>query len=129
MTSPSSMPQVRVALPRGDLRAGLAERLIAAGFVPEGYAEGSRAYRFAVTGRPEVLVRVFSERDIPIQVALGQYDLGITRRAWVDELLTRYEHDSIVPLRSLDLGAERIVAVGVPGTDIARIAEIGRAHV
>lgn len=115
-------PQVRVALPRGDLRAGLAERLIAAGFVPEGYAEGSRAYRFAVTGRPEVLVRVFSERDIPIQVAMGQYDLGITRRAWVDELLVRYENDSIVPLCSLDLGAERIVAVGVPGTDLERLA-------
>lgn len=114
--------QIRVALPRGDLRDGLAERLIAAGFVAEGYAEGSRAYRFAVTGRPDVLVRVFSERDIPIQVALGQYDLGITRRAWVDELLVRYEHSSIVPLRSLDLGAERIVAVGVPGTDLERLA-------
>ena len=129
MTSAASQPSVRVALPRGDLRAGLAERLIVAGFVPEGYAEGSRAYRFAVTGRPEVLVRVFSERDIPIQVALGQYDLGITRRAWVDELLTRYEHDSIVPLRSLDLGAERIVAVGVPGTDLARIAAGGVVRV
>ena len=81
---------VRVALPRGDLRDALAERMVAAGFVPEGYGERSRAYRFKVTGRPSVLVRVFSERDIPIQVALGQYDLGITRRAWVDELLVRY---------------------------------------
>jgi ATP phosphoribosyltransferase len=121
--------QVRVALPRGDLRAGLADRLIAAGFVAEGYAEGSRAYRFAVTGRPEVLVRVFSERDIPIQVALGQYDLGITRRAWVDELLVRYENDSILPLRALDLGAERIVAGGVPGTDLARLARDGVVRV
>ena len=66
-------------------RSCLENHDIAAGFVPEGYAEGSRAYRFAVTGRPEVLVRVFSERDIPIQVALGQYDLGITRRKISDE--------------------------------------------
>ena len=62
--------QVRVALPGGDLRDPLAERLAAVGFVAEGYGEGSRAYRFAVSGRPEVLVRVFSERDIPIQVVV-----------------------------------------------------------
>lgn len=113
---------VRVALPRGDLRDGLAERLEAVGFVAEGYGEGSRAYRFEVRGRPSILVRVFSERDIPIQVALGQYDLGITRRAWVDELLVRYAQDSIVPLRALDLGAERLVLAGQPGTEIATLA-------
>ncbi len=120
---------VRVALPRGDLRDALAERLVAAGFVPEGYGEGSRAYRFEVTGRPSVLVRVFSERDIPIQVALGQYDLGITRRAWVDELLVRYAQDSIVPLRALDLGVERLVVAGPPGADLAALASAGVVRV
>lgn len=114
--------EVRVALPRGELREPLAEALRAVGFVPEGYGEGSRAYRFEVTGHPSVVVRVFSDRDIPIQVALGQYDLGITRRAWVDELLVRYRQDSIVPLRPLDLGAERLVVAAPPGTDLARLA-------
>ena len=103
----SSSAAIRVALPRGELRAPLAERLAAAGFVAEGYGKGSRAYRFEVTGRPLVAVRVFSDADIPIQVALGQYDLGVTSRAWVDELVTRFGHDSIVPLRALDLGDER----------------------
>jgi ATP phosphoribosyltransferase len=113
---------VRVALPRGDLRDALAGRLQAAGFVAEGYGEGSRAYRFEVTGRPSVVVRVFSERDIPIQVALGQYDLGITRGAWVDELLVRYARDSIVRLRAIDLGRERIVLAGPAGADVASLA-------
>lgn len=120
---------VRVALPRGDLRDGLAERLKAAGFVAEGYGEGSRAYRFEVRGLPTVLVRVFSERDIPIQVALGQYDLGITRRAWVDELLVRYAQDSIIRLRALDVGAERLVLAGPPGTDVAALASAGVVRV
>jgi len=121
VTDPTT-DEVRVALPRGDLRERLAEQLQAVGFVPEGYGEGSRAYRFEVIGRPAVLVRVFSERDIPIQVALGQYDLGITRGAWVDELLVRYARDSIVPLRALDLGAERIILAGAPGTELAALA-------
>jgi ATP phosphoribosyltransferase len=113
---------IRVALPRGDLRGPLGERLAAVGFVAEGYSEGSRAYRFAVSGRPDVMVRVFSERDIPIQVALGQYDLGVTRGAWVDELLVRYAHDSIVPLRALDIGEQRVVAAAAPGATLEGLA-------
>jgi len=113
---------IRVALPRGDLREPLAERLAAAGFVAEGYGEGSRTYRFAVTGRPGVVVRVFSEQDIPIQVALGNYDLGITRRSWVDELLVRHQRDSLIALRSLDLGWQSLVLAGAPGTDLVRLA-------
>jgi ATP phosphoribosyltransferase len=115
---------IRVALPRGELRAPLAERLAAVEFVAEGYGEGSRAYRFSVDGRPRVAVRVFSDEDIPIQVALGQYDLGVTSRAWIDELVTRFGHDSIVPLRALDLGEERIVLAAPPDVTIAELAAL-----
>jgi ATP phosphoribosyltransferase len=69
-----------------------------------------------------VQVRVFSEQDIPIQVALGQYDLGITGRAWVDELVTRFGHDSIVMLRSLDVGGQRLVAAAAAGCGIEELA-------
>lgn len=117
--------EIRVALPRGDLRAGLAARLSAAGFDVPGYGGGSRSYRFDVEGRPRVGVRVFSEADIPIQVALGHYDLGITGRAHIDELLARYPHDSVVPLRPLDVGASTLVLAGAPGADLERLADEG----
>lgn len=120
---------IRVALPRGDLREPLAERLRAAGFAVEGYGEGSRAYGFDVAGRPGVVVRVFSDRDIPIQVALGQYDLGIASRAWIDELLTRHRLESIVPLRALDIGAQRIVVAGEQGASLERLAAAGPLRV
>ena len=113
---------IRVALPRGELRAPLAERLRDAGFDAEGYGSGSRAYRFAVGGRPNVRVRVFTARDIPIQVALGQYDLGVTDRAWVDELLARYPRDSLAPLRALDLGAARLLLAAPGGVTLADLA-------
>ena len=113
---------IRVALPRGELRAPLAERLAAADFVAQGYGEGSRSYRFPVAGRAGVEVRVFSDRDIAIQVALGQYDVGVTSRGWVDELLARYTHDSIVPLHALDLGAASIVAAAAPGVSLRDLA-------
>ena len=113
---------IRVALPRGELRAPLAGRLRDAGFAVEGYGGGSRAYRFAVEGRPNVCVRVFTARDIPIQVALGQYDLGVTDRAWVDELLARYPRDSLAPLRALDIGAARLVLAAPAGIELAELA-------
>ena len=121
----SGAGEIRVALPRGELRAELAGRLRAAGFLVPGYGEGSRSYRFEVEGRPRVRVRVFSEADIPIQVALGHYDLGITGRAHIDELLVRYPHDSAVPLQALDIGESRLVLAGAPGTALERLADEG----
>lgn len=117
--------EIRVALPRGELREELAVRLDAAGFRVPGYGNGSRAYRFDVEGRPRVRVRVFSEADIPIQVALGHYDLGITGRAHIDELLVRYPHDSVVPLHPLDIGELRLVVAGAPGATLRGLADTG----
>jgi ATP phosphoribosyltransferase len=120
---------VRVALPRGDLRAPLAQQLAAARFTVPGYGEAARTYRFEVEERPGVVVRVFSDADIPIQVALGQYDLGVASRAWVDELLVRYRHESIVPLRPLDLPGEPLVLAGVPGATLESLACAGSVRV
>ncbi len=120
---------VRVALPRGDLRNGVAERLAAANFIVPGYGEGSRSYRFEVEDRPGVQVRVFSDHDIPIQVALGHYDLGIASRTWIDELLVRFRHDSIVPLRRLDMAGQSLVVAGAPGRDLVDLASSGVVRV
>ncbi|MEI7925947.1 MAG: ATP phosphoribosyltransferase [Chloroflexota bacterium] len=116
---------IRVALPRGDLRTPVAERLKAVNFVAPGYAEGSRTYRFDVDGIPGVQVRVFSDNDIPIQVALGHYDFGIASRMWIDELLVRFPQDSIVPLRRLDIEGETLVAAGASGSTLVGLASSG----
>ena len=36
------------------------------------------------------VARVFREKDIPVQVALGNYDLGICSLTWVEELAQRF---------------------------------------
>src|SRR2546426_10545471 len=76
---------IKFALPAGDLRVAVAEVLAQCGVTVEGYGEGSRSYRLRVPSRDEIRVRVFREKDIPIQVALGNYDLGVCRLAWVKE--------------------------------------------
>ncbi len=101
---------IRLALPTGDPRGPLADLLTKAGMPVPGYGEGSRSYRLQADADRETAVRVFRERDIPVQIALGNYDLGICGSFWVDELAHRYPQDAVVRLRDLDLAAGRLFA-------------------
>ena len=126
---PADQRPVRVALPRGDLRSPVDAHLRDVDFVVEGYGSGARTYRFEVEERPGIAVRVFSDQDTPIQVALGHYDLGIASSTWIDELLVKHHLDSVVPLRQLDVSSEELVAAGAPGTTLAGIAGAGAVRV
>jgi len=59
-----------------------------------------------------VAARVFREKDIPIQVALGSYDLGICSLAWVKEIQARYPHQPVLPLCDLGVGSSVLCAAG-----------------
>jgi len=107
---------LKLALPAGDLRAPVAARLAEAGLGVPGYAEGSRSYRLRLEGHDGVVVRVFREKDIPIQIALGNYDLGICGLAWVAEFLARYPREAIVKVRDLGIGASRLYLAAAAGS-------------
>ena len=89
---------IRVALPTGDLRKQTAALLDAAGSGIKDYAAGSRMLRFPMLGDAGI-ARVFREKDIPVQVALGNYDLGVCSLTWIEELTQRFPNHDIVRLR------------------------------
>jgi ATP phosphoribosyltransferase len=45
--------------------------------------------------------KIFQEKDIPVQVAIGNYDLGICGEDWIEELLTKYPSSSLIKLADL----------------------------
>ncbi|HYM16900.1 MAG TPA: ATP phosphoribosyltransferase [Dehalococcoidia bacterium] len=94
---------IRLALPTGDLRKDTAALLDTAGIGIEEYAAGSRALRFPMLGGDGV-ARVFREKDIPVQVALGNYDAGICSISWVEELAQRFPGHRVVRVRDLGYG-------------------------
>jgi len=47
---------------------------------------------------------MFHEKDIPIQVAVENYDLGICGQDWIEELLTKYPSSALVKVRNLGYG-------------------------
>ena len=89
---------LKLALPTGDSRSHVFELLRQGGIEAPGYEPGSRVLRSASAG---AVVRVFRERDIPVQVALGNYDLGICGETWLSEVQVRFPLQRIVRLGSL----------------------------
>jgi ATP phosphoribosyltransferase len=122
VTSPTSSDadiRLKVALPKGGLTRSVAALMERADFVVPGYHDGSRIYRFVSQSPPGVFVKVFSPRDIPIQVAVGNYDIGISDRLWVDELMTSYRRIALVTVMDLEFGHERLYAATAPGDPAA----------
>jgi len=103
--------QVKLALPKGQLQDSTANLLKEVGLTISGYSEGSRSYRPQCSGAFGLFLKVFHEKDIAIQVAIGNYDLGICRLDWVEELLSKYHSEAVIKVRDLGYGGRNIYAV------------------
>ena len=98
---------LKLALPKGRLQAASGSYLEQAGWGLEDYQPGSRSYR-PTTAFPGVEAKVFQERDIPVQVAIGNYDIGICGLDWVEELLARYPQSPLVKVKELGYGGGQL---------------------
>jgi ATP phosphoribosyltransferase len=95
---------VRIALPKGRLLEETAGLLKQANWGLGGYNRSMRSYRLESKCFPDLRAKVFNERDIPIQVAVGNYDLGICGLDWVEELSAKYPSSALVKIRDLEYG-------------------------
>ncbi|MBN2099117.1 MAG: ATP phosphoribosyltransferase [Dehalococcoidia bacterium] len=96
--------QLKLALPKGQLLQETSSLLHRSGLEVSGYDEQSRSYRPDCRSLPNTFMKVFHEKDIPIQVAVGNYDLGICGRDWVEELLAKYPSSALVKIQDLGYG-------------------------
>ena len=115
--------QIKVALPKGRLLAQTAARLKKAEWGLSGYQEKTRLYRISSESFPNLTAKVFHERDIPIQVAIGNYDLGICGSDWLEELLAKYPSSGLLKVGNLGYGDGVLYAAGSPD-GIATIEEV-----
>ncbi len=92
---------IRIALPKGGLLEDTATLLERAGWQLDGYTSNLDNYRLKSGRFVDLKAKVFNERDVPIQVAIGNYDLGICGSDWVEELSVKYRSTSVVKLKDL----------------------------
>ena len=88
-----------------------------------GYHDGGRFYRLKSRRFPDVSIRVFQEKDIPIQVAVGNYDLGICGLDWIEELLVKYPSGALVKVKNLGYGEAALYVAGSRAAGLATIEE------
>ena len=99
------MTGLKLALPKGRLLGQTRALLERAELGLDGYSEGSRHYRLASSCNP-MWEQGIQERDIPIQVAIGNYDLGVCGCQWLEELVSGYPQVGLVRIADLEYGRE-----------------------
>ncbi len=104
---------VKIALPKGRLLRRTAAILQKAGWELDDYTSRTSYYRPTSGKFPDLVIRVFNEKDIPIQIALGNYDLGICCRDWIEELLAKYPTSDIFTVRELGFGEGALYTASV----------------
>ncbi|MFC1970686.1 ATP phosphoribosyltransferase [Chloroflexota bacterium] len=111
--------EIKIALPKGRLLRKTAALLQKAEWGLDEYHSRIGFYRPKSQKFPELRIRVFHEKDIPIQVALGNYDLGICGLDWIEELLVKYLSSDLVKVTDLLYGKGILyMASGLPVNDL-----------
>ena len=93
---------IRLALPKGRLLPATARLLSEIGLEFKDYTQRTRTYRLKSTMLPYLSAKMFQEKDIPIQVAVGNYDFGICGLDWIEELLAKYPASALVKVVDLE---------------------------
>jgi ATP phosphoribosyltransferase len=120
--------QLKLALPKGRLQQPTGALLQRSGLEIDGYDEQSRSYRPRCSSCPDLAMKIFNEKDIPIQVAVGNYDLGICGQDWIEELLARYPGSSLVKVRSLPYGNRELSLVADGSSQTRTVEELAASR-
>ncbi len=117
---------MKLALPKGRLMAETIRLMESTGLGLSGYREEARVYHLASDKFAGVSAKIFHEKDIPIQVAIGNYDLGICGEDWANELLARYPASSVVKVSDLGYGNGLLYAASYSGGEIKSLSDLSR---
>ncbi len=95
---------IKIALPKGRLLRKTAALLQKADWGLDEYHSKISFYHPKSQRFSDLSIRVLHEKDIPIQVAVGNYDLGICGLDWIEELLAKYSSSALVKVKDLLYG-------------------------
>ncbi len=115
---------IKIALPKGRLLGETADLLQGAGWGLGEYHTRARIYRLQSENFPVLSAKVFHEKDIPIQVAIGNYDLGICGLDWVEELLVKYPSSALVKVKNLGYGEGALYVVVSRSAGVSAVEEM-----
>jgi ATP phosphoribosyltransferase len=122
--SQQSTQRLKFALPKGRLLEPTANLLSDAQLAFDDYSSESRQYRLASQKHPNLTAKVFQEKDIPVQVAIGNYDLGICGMDWIEELVSRFPSSDIVTVANFEYGKGNVYLAAYATTELLSSKEL-----
>jgi len=111
--------ETRLALPKGKMLPRTSVFLNSIGLGFDDYNSGTRIYRMMSQAMPGLTAKMLNERDIPVQVAVGNYDFGICSSDWLQELLTRYPASRVLKIADLGYDISDIYMACSASSDIS----------
>ncbi len=115
---------IKIALPKGRFLLATASLLAEIGLVFEGYGSNAKQYRLSSANIPGLSAKTLQEKDIPIQVAVGNYDFGICGLDWIEEFVVKYPAGALVKVASLTYGEGGIYVVASAESGITDLAHL-----
>ena len=115
---------MKLALPKGRFLSPTAKLLADIDLGFQDYNDKTKQYRLRSARFPGLSAKILQEKDISVQVAVGNYDLGICGLDWIEEFLVKYPAGALVKIAGLNYGEGSIDVVASAETDIANLSEI-----
>jgi len=115
---------IKLALPKGRFLSPTASLLAEIGLGFQDYNDKTKQYRLRSARFPGLSAKILQEKDISIQVAVGNYDLGICGLDWIEEFLVRYPAGALVKISSLNYGEGGIHVVASAESGIANLNDL-----
>ena len=115
---------IKIALPKGRFLSPTDSLLAEIDLGFEGYSDKAKQYRLCSAKFPSLSAKILQEKDIPIQVAVGNYDLGICGLDWIEEFLVKYPAGALVKIASLNYGEGSIHVVASAQAGITSLDEL-----
>jgi ATP phosphoribosyltransferase len=115
---------IKLALPKGRFLTPTASLLAEIGLGFQDYNDKTKQYRLCSARFPGLSAKILQEKDISIQVAVGNYDLGICGLDWIEEFLVKYPAGALVKISSLNYGEGSIHVVASAEAGIADLNEL-----
>jgi ATP phosphoribosyltransferase len=115
---------IKFALPKGRFLSPTANLIAEIDLGLPDYNDKSRQYRLRSIRFPNLFAKILQEKDIPIQVAVGNYDLGICGSDWIEEYMVKYPTGTLVKIASLNHGEGDIHVVASAQGEIVSLDEL-----
>ena len=119
---------IKLALPKGRFLSPTASLLTEINLGFQDYGDKTKQYRLLSTRFPGLSAKMLQEKDVPIQLAVGNYDLGICGLDWIEEFLVKYPAGALVKISSLNYGEGSIHVVTSNQVGITSVDELSNGR-